>query len=201
MDGDYLMDNIFDKMNNIDDNESLPDAVSLKDALDGAIVVVVDDARTFDIQSIVDEFAKDSDDEEPVDEAYLEEAYDRSRHIFVSPSEVKEFLDKVSHCRYFNISKKPKNAKFFKDNSLTKDDVIAIIKQLEVVDYCYTLESTNEYHAGALLTVFITDKEFKLKDRTLTGVRIYAKIEYTDEGFVCVVSLHEPLKMEPHPYA
>lgn len=195
------MDNIFDKMNSIDDNESLLDAVSLKDALDGAIVVVVEDARTYDIQTIVDEFSKDHEDEDVQDESTIQEAYTHSKHIFISPSEVTDLLEKVSKCRYFDIKKRPKNVKFMSDHSLTEEDVITIIKQLEVMDYCYTLESTNKFHLGALLTVFITDKEFKLKDRTLTGVTIYAKIEYTEEGFICVVSIHDTDKMEPHPYS
>ena len=188
-------------MDSIDDDASLTNSISLKNALDGAIVVIVQDARTYDINTIVDEFAKDHEDEDLFEESYVQEAYEHKKHIFVSPSEVNVLLEKIVKCRYFDIKKRPKNVKFMSDNSLTEEDVITIIKQLEVMDYCYTLASTNKFHFGALLTVFITDKEFKLKDRILTGVTIYAKIEYTSEGFVCVVSIHDTDKMEPHPYS
>lgn len=88
-------------MNDINDDSLF----TLKDALDGAIIVVVDDARTYDIANIVNEFSKDRIDE------------------------------KLTQGR---------------------EDVIAIIKQLDVIDHCYTLESVNKFHYGALLSVVIT---------------------------------------------
>lgn len=69
-----LMDDIFEAMNNIDDSASLPQAVLLKTALDGAIIVVTDDARTYDIQRIVDEFSKDHVDEDEQDTDCIAEA-------------------------------------------------------------------------------------------------------------------------------
>lgn len=65
-----------------------------------------------------------------------------------------------------------------------------MLEQLDVIDHCYTLESVNKFHYGASLSVFITDKTFKLKNRTLVDITLYAKIEYTTEGYVCVVSIY-----------
>lgn len=65
-----------------------------------------------------------------------------------------------------------------------------MLEHIDVIDYGYTLESVNKLHYSALLSVFITDKTFKLKNRTLVDITLYAQIEYTTEGYACVVSIH-----------
>ena len=196
------MKNIFEELNNIDDEISLNNSVHLADIINNAIVVVVDDAKSYDIQTIVDEFAKDYEDEEPVNESFLIEKFNELEHIIVSEQDVRALLLKVAECRYFDVkTDRPKNAEFIAQHNLTEAEIINIVKQLDTQDYCYTLKSKNKFHLGALLHVFISDKEFDLGSRKINNVSIYVKIEYTTEGFVCVVSIHAPMYEDPHPYA
>lgn len=82
------------------------------------------------------------------------------------------------------------------DNALTENDVVAIIKQLKVMDYCYTLRSTNKFHNDTLLTVFITDKEFKLKIEYCVASLFMQRLNIRPREFVCVVSIHDTDKRE-----
>lgn len=188
---------IFEEMNIIDDNESLDSTIKLSDALNGVFMIVVDDASSYNIENVVTEIKKDYEEEEDSLEEQFEE---ENNHIIVDPKGIKELIEKIKTCENFDIVKRPKNRKFIQDELLNENDVMNIIKQLNVEDYSYTLKSRNKYHEGAELTVFVTDKMFQLEDRVLEGIEIYVKIEYTEAGFVCVISFHPAHKHEDNPY-
>lgn len=188
---------IFEEMNIIDDNESLGSTIKLSDALNGVFMVVVDDASSYNIENVVTEIKKDYEEEEDSLEEQVEE---ENNHIIVDPKGIKELIEKIKTCENFDIVKRPKNRKFMQDELLNENDVMNIIKQLNVEDYSYTTKSKNKYHEGAELTVFVTDKMFQLEDRVLEGIEIYVKLEYTEAGFVCVISFHPAHKHEDNSY-
>lgn len=191
---------IFEELNNINDEASLNKSVTLTDALDGVFMLVVDNASSYNINKIVNELNKDYSDEELLDEHVSKRIRDENNHIIVDPSGIKKLIEKIKTCTHFEINQRAKNKQFIEEQSLSRSDVINIIKQLTVEDYSYTLNSTNRYHEGAQLTVFVTNKKFQLSDKILNGIEIYVKIEYTEAGFVCVVSFHEADKHENNPY-
>ena len=192
------MHSLFETLNQIDDD--LDDNVlSGKEAIDGATIIVVDDAETFDIQRVVDEFSKDRWDEEDLDENFEEPRADK---IIVSKEEVKDILNKIATCRNFDIKKTWKNNLLAKKNNLTEEDKVLILKQLKLGDYNYTLLSNRVDDFGTHLHVFITSKAFKISDRIFDGVSMYIKLKHTpEEGVICVLSLHDSKKNEKHPYA
>ena len=194
------MDNLFQTLNRIDDEESLSDNIMTgREAIDGATIIIVDDEEEFDNQKVVDEYAKDRWDEESLDEE-LEEP--RSDKIIVSKEEVKDILDKIATCRNFDIKKTWKNKLLAKKNNLTEEDKILILKQLKLGDYNYTLLSNREDDFGTHLHVFITSRAFNISDRIFDGVSMYIKLKHTpEEGVICVLSLHDSKKNEKHPYA
>ena len=193
------MEKLFETMNNIDDESSLQDNVLTgSEAMDGATIIVVDDARTFDIQRVVDEYSKDRWDEESLDE----DVEPRSDKIIVSKEEVQDVLNKIATCNSFDIKKTWKNNLLAKKNDLTHDDKVLILKQLKLGDYNYTLLSNREDDFGTHLHVFITSRAFEISDRIFDGVSMYIKLKHTpEEGVICVLSLHDSKKNEQHPYA
>ena len=194
------MDNLFQTLNRINDDDSLSDNIMTgREAIDGATIIVVDDAEEFDIQKVVDEFSKDRWDEDTLDEEFEEPRADK---IIVSKEEVKDILDKIATCRNFDIKKTWKNNLFAKKNNLTEEDKVLILKQLKLGDYNYTLLSNREDDFGTHLHVFITSKAFNISDRIFDGVSMYIKLKHTpEEGVICVLSLHDSKKNEKHPYA
>ena len=193
------MDNLFQTLNRIDDHDSLSDNIMTgREAIDGATIIVVDDAEEFDIQKVVDEFSKDRWDEDNLDED-LEEP--RADKIIVSKEEVKDILDKIASCRNFDIKKTWKNNLLAKKTNLTEQDKVLILKQLKLGDYNYTLLSNREDDFGTHLHVFITSRAFNISDRIFDGVLMYIKLKHTsEEGVICVLSLHDSKKNEKHPY-
>ena len=192
------MHSLFETLNQIDD-DLIDNVLSGKEAIDGATIIVVDDAETFDIQRVVDEFSKDRWDEEDLDEDFEEPRADK---IIVSKEEVKDILNKIATCRNFDIKKTWKNNLLAKKNNLTEEDKVLILKQLKLGDYNYTLLSNRVDDFGTHLHVFITSKAFKISDRIFDGVSMYIKLKHTpEEGVICVLSLHDSKKNEKHPYA
>ena len=194
------MNNIFETLNSINDDYSLcSNIMTGKEAIDGATIIVVDDAESFDIQRVVDEYSKDRWDEETLEEDCEEPRADK---IIVSKEEVKDILDKIATCRNFDIKKTWKNSILAKKNNLTEEDKILILKQLKLGDYNYTLLSNREDDFGTHLHVFITSKAFEVSDRIFEGVSIYIKLKHTpEEGVICVLSLHGSKDNNRHPYA
>ena len=192
------MHSLFETLNQIDD-DLIDNVLSGKEAIDGATIIVVDDAETFDIQRVVDEFSKDRWDEEDLDEDFEDPRADK---IIVSKEEVKDILNKIATCRNFDIKKTWKNNLLAKKNNLTEEDKVLILKQLKLGDYNYTLLSNRVDDFGTHLHVFITSKAFKISDRIFDGVSMYIKLKHTpEEGVICVLSLHDSKKNEKHPYA
>ena len=192
------MYSLFETLNQIDDDLT-NHVLSGKEAIDGATIIVVDDAESFDIQRVVDEFSKDRWDENDLEED-LEGP--RADKIIVSKEEVKDILNKIATCRNFDIKKTWKNNLLAKKNNLTEQDKILILKQLKLGDYNYTLLSNREDDFGTHLHVFITSRAFNISDRIFDGVSMYIKLKHTpEEGVICVLSLHDSKTNEKHPYA
>lgn len=195
------MDNIFNLLNNLNDEELwiYHNILTGKNVLEDAEIIIVEDARIFDTQPIIDNLALDHRDEE-----YLEEAYDDldNTRIIISESDVRYILNDIASCEHIKISKYWKTRKFQKTHNLSNEDLRNIVHQLTVGDYSYSLISKNEDHEGVLLAIFITDKKFKLSEnRYLENLMIYIKIDPSKYGVVCAVSVHEPLFDEGRPYA
>ena len=192
------MHSLFETLNEIDD-DLRDNILSGKEAIEGATIIVVDDAEAFDIQRVVDEFSKDRWDEDSLDEDFEKPQADK---IIVSKEEVKDILDKIATCRNFDIKKTWKNNLLAKKNNLTEEDKVLILKQLKLGDYNYTLLSNREDDFGTHLHVFITSRAFNISDRIFDGVSMYIKLKHTpEEGVICVLSLHDSKKNEKHPYA
>ena len=192
------MHSLFETLNQIDDDLT-DNILSGKEAIDGATIIVVDDAEAFDIQRVVDEFSKDRWDEDSLDEDFEKPRADK---IIVSKEEVKDIIDKIATCRNFDIKKTWKNNLLAKKNNLTEEDKALILKQLKLGDYNYTLLSNIEDDFGTHLHVFITSRAFSISDRIFDGVSMYIKLKHTpEEGVICVLSLHDSKKNEKHPYA
>ena len=195
------MDNIFDLLNNLDDEELWiqHNILTGNSAMEDAEIIIVDDARSFDTQIIIDNMALDYAEEES-----LEEAFDDSEnpHLIVSEDEVRDILKKIATAENITISKYWKTRRFQKQNNLSNNDIREIIKQLKVGDYSHSLISKNETHKGVLLSVFITGKLFRLtNNKTIENILMYIKIDTSKYGVVCAVSVHEPLFDEGRPYA
>lgn len=107
---------IFEELNNIDDEASLNNNVTLSDALDGVFMLVVDNESSYNINKIVNELNKDYADEEPLEEQLLKRISDANNHIIVDPSGIKELIEKIKTCTHFEINQRAKINNLLKSN-------------------------------------------------------------------------------------
>lgn len=149
-------DNMFERLEIIDD-------LTVTDALKYAVAVIVDNALTYDVSKIEKIIDMDFEDERDFD-SKMDESYDITSRIIIDKDAVKSILEKVTDKDTLidNIPR-DKNIRFQHEYSLTQQDVRSIIQQLDVADYTYSVESVKPFRHGALLTVLITNKSFKLK--------------------------------------
>ncbi len=163
-----------------------------------ATVVIVPDAREVDIADIAAEFAKDHEDEEPCGEPLDEGLNDK---YVLTRDAVATIIEKICDTDYINVKAYHKTRQFQRDYELTDEDVQLIVKQLKVSDYSYSMPSSNIYHIGHTLDVFISGKDFYItNNRLLHEVVLYIKLDLTDEGVICAVSVHPSNREPEHPY-
>lgn len=193
---------IFSELNKLDENDNwIPEIISNEDAIDGLTVIIVDDAKNYNI----DNYVKSCETSWRRDELLTEdEKHALTPKIVVSKDHITDLINAIAHANIFDIKKTYKNQKLKHEFNLTKEDQIKILKQLQLGDYSYTLESySDSKFPETLLTVFTTKRNFELtRNRTLENIKLYIKLRYTnEEGVICVVSLHgsESGKIE-HPY-
>lgn len=186
-------DNMFERLEIIDD-------LTVKDALKYAVAVIVDNALTYDVSKIEKIIDMDFEDERDFD-SKMDESYDITSRIIIDKDAVKSILEKVTDKDTLidNIPR-DKNIRFQHEYSLTQQDVRSIIQQLDVADYTYSVESVKPFRHGALLTVLITNKSFKLKNKILAGVKLYIKIDCLENGVACVISIHPAEHDSTHYY-
>ena len=169
------------------DNTSEENSINLSDAINDSIVVFTDDVNSITGDWVASQYK--SDDEDDILEAAEAEDKPNSPKIIVSRQDLDKVIDNLKS-EPIKVVRRKKNKKFMSDYTLTDSDVKSILNQLEAKDYSYSKISTNELHAGDVLTIFITDKQFTLSDKTLDGLTIYIKVDDSDEGLVTVVSIH-----------
>lgn len=176
--------------------------LTILDIVECSTVVIVQDVRNFtnnDAIKIAQKFNYSNDiEDEDIDEDFASPIAEKSIKKFViDKDDVKKVLSKISETYVNLVTNKStpngyKNTKFIKKNTLTRDDIDAIAKQLSIGDYSYSFQSRNVHFPGVILHVFITNKDFILPDgRKLENLSIYIKIDSTSEGIVTAVSFHE----------
>lgn len=172
--------------------------VELDDIIKNSIVVFTDDINSVSGDWVAAQYQKDDLDED-VKEIKDEPIVDK---LLVNKETVKDSIEHLS-TRKIDIIPRRKNTKFMADNALSKEDLYAILKQLSVGDYSYSVNSKSLIHLNNVLTVFITGKDFELSDgRILKDLVLYIKVDDTEEGWVTVISIHESThpEEESHPY-
>lgn len=160
--------------------------------------IVTDDARTFNVHEW--EKRVEADDDSGSDT--LDEDVVSTEHFVVSKEDVQAVLDKIATSNIF-VADYYKTKGFMKSKGLTAEDIKEIAKQLEMGDYSYSMNS-NSFKTGDVISVFITDKDFKVKDVDLSNCVLYIEID-TDYGDpVAIVSMHNQYKggrgPEKNPY-
>ena len=208
------MDNVFEELNKLyEDATKYP---TLLDVVRCSTVVIVNDAREFthaDAERVAARFNYD-------DEVDFEDEYDsnlgesvedplagRSPDKFLVPEEeVGAVIQKIAN-NYINLVTNERttngrqNVEFMNQHNLTEDNVRELAKQLTTADYSYSSNSRNVNRAGNVLTFFVTEKDFTLSDgRTFEGLKVYVKVDATDDGLVTAVSFHTGSGNVQHPY-
>lgn len=208
------MDNVFEELNKLyEDTANYP---TLLDVIRCSTVVIVNDVREFthaDAERVAARYNYD-------DEVDFEEEYDsnlgesvedplagRSPDKFLVPEEeVGTVIQKIAN-NYINLVTNERttngrqNVEFMHQHNLTEDNVRELAQQLTVADYSYSSNSRNVNRAGNVLTFFVTEKDFTLSDgRTFDGLKVYVKVDATDEGIVTAVSFHNGSGNMQHPY-
>lgn len=172
----------------------------LSDIIKDSIVVVTNNINDISGAWVAKQYQADDFDEIILEST--EEIVIVPEKFIINKEEVNEVLDYISNCR-IDIVNRRKNNQFKKRNTLNNEDIKSIMKQLSVGDYSYNVNSNNLLHLGKPLAVFITGKEFVLSDgRTLNNLVLYIKVDYSEEGWVTVISIHESShpEEESHPY-
>ena len=209
------MNDVFDELNRLyeEDTSNYP---TLLDIVRCSTVVIVNDAREFtheDAEKVAARFNYDGDvDFEDEYDAHLGESVEdplagrRADKFLVPEEEVGAVINKIAN-NYINLVTNERttngrqNVEFMNQYNLTEDNVRELAKQLTVADYSYSSNSRNVNRAGNVLTFFVTEKDFTLSDgRTFEGLRVYVKVDATDDGLVTAVSFHSGSGSMQHPY-
>lgn len=207
------MDNIFEELNKIYENENIP---TLLDMVKCSTIVIVPDVREFthlDTERIAASF--NYDNEIDFEEDYISESTDILKNplarktiekFIVSKDEVKNVINKIATSNINLITNEYtdngiKNNLFMQKHDLPEEDIEYLIKQLKVGDYSYSAKSKNINHIGDILTFFITNKNFKLLDGSmLNNLKVYVKIDSSKLGIITAVSFHDATGSIKHPY-
>lgn len=160
--------------------------------------ILTDDARDFDIH----EWEKRIEADDDSDTENIEESARPSEHFTVSKEDVQNILNKIASSSLF-VANYYKTNGFMKANGLDTDDVKEIARQLSMKDYSYSMESTN-FKLGDTISVFITNKDFKVKGKNLSDLTLYIEIDVDYGDVVAIVSMHSQSKggrgSERNPY-
>lgn len=196
------MDNVFEELDRL--YESKSETVSMKDFVDTSVILIVQDAATYDVSKVDKLFEAEMTAEEleearaPAGERTPENADAR---VISTLDEVKDTLMKLQTLADYHVLPSYKNRSFKRDHGFTDADIQCICKQLSVGDYTCTKISDTPVHSGCMLPVFIPNKDFTIADGSvIRGLVVYVKFDFCVSSRVTVVSFHDPLYEEPHPY-
>lgn len=160
--------------------------------------ILVDDAREFDIH----EWEKMMDEDDPSDIDIISEDVKPNYHFVVSKDDVQNIIDKIATSDIY-VANYYKTNQFSKANNISPDDIKDIARQLNKADYSYSMESKT-FKPGDIISVFVTDKTFKVRDKELSDLVLYIEIDADYGDPVAVVSIHNQWKNghkpEDNPY-
>lgn len=114
--------------------------------------------------------------------------------------EIIEYLNIVKECvinRRVSILRGPtrqKNTQFIDRYNIRFNKQLDIINNIHVDDFCHTLISTNQNHAGDILYVFAPQVELHNIDNNIENVCIYIKIQVCETrngNRTIAISFHE----------
>ena len=201
--GGLIVDNnVFEELDKIYEEDR--GSIDMKNFVDTSIVLIVQDAETYDVKQVDRLFEDEMTSEElaearaPAGERTPEN--DNTR-IISTPEDVRDTLMKLQTLVDYRILPSYKNRAFKGAHGFTDADIECICKQLAIGDYVCTKISDTPAHAGCPLPVFIPNKDFTLADgRVIHGLIIYIKFDFCASSRVTVVSFHDPLYEESHPY-
>ena len=166
-------------------------------------VIVVPDARYFDIHEWERMIGAEEDDDDNIVESLLEEDEKKSGEKFtVTKDDVQNILNKIASSDQF-VAPYYKTRGFMKANNLSTDDVKAIVSQLTPSDYNHSVTSKT-FKPGDVLTVFITNKDFEVNGKQLYGSKLYIKVDADYGDMVAIVSIHtneERKNSRPNPHS
>ena len=160
--------------------------LSFNDFLNGAEVLLVDNAFDFDIN----EWEKENQEE--IDEELCEVKNNTSNvtkpqfiKYQLTPDKVKEIVNKIINSE-FNIINYWKTNQFKKKNNLTDDDLKDILKTLTEQDYKTNSISTDNSKNEAIIFI----KQTNIKN--LSSIKVYIKLDYDsiENSPVIVLSFH-----------
>lgn len=198
-----MENNVFEELNKLYEADS--NTISMKDFVDTSIVLIVPDAETYDVRQVDKLFEDEMTPEEleearaPVGERTPENDVTR---VISTLEEVRDTLMKLQTRTDYRVLPSYKNRHFKREHDFTDADIKCICKQLSVGDYTCTKISDTPIHSGCLLPVFIPNKDFILADGSMIhGLVVYVKFDFCVASRVTVVSFHDPLYEEDHPYA
>lgn len=114
--------------------------------------------------------------------------------------EIEEVLDKIKKCvslGKYTISqndKRKENIDFINEYNIRSDKQKSILMQIEVKDFCYTLQNTNPGYEYEILYVFVPQVELFNADGEEETVDIYTKFNIIDlptGNRTIVISFHK----------
>lgn len=196
------MDNVFDELNKLYEADYGP--INASEFINTSIVLIVPDAETYDV-SQVDKMFEDEMTPEELEEARAPvgertPANDDTR-VIATVEDVRDILMRLQTLVDYRVLPSNKNRRFKREHGFTDADIECICKQLSVGDYTCTKISDTPTHDNCLLPVFIPNKDFTIADGTVIhGLVVYVKFDFCVSSRVTVVSFHDPLYEEDHPY-
>ena len=128
--------------------------------------------------------------------------YYRAHSVIMDEKDVEDFLKKLKMCDLLVISDRQKNLDFVRRYHFNNNEILEILRQLQVSDYVENRKSINIGHLGDNLIIF-QPSLVVIKDKTFEGLIIYLKIDIDESNgnIYVAVSFHETDKRDHRPYA
>lgn len=167
--------------------------MSFEQFLKDADILIVDDAKSFDINKWEEENQKEIDEELELDDSQNELKQDAKKFIKyrLDENSVKEIIKKLSESDFSIVDGRTswKTKQFLKKKNLTFDDLKEVLRNLQVENYKTNSKPTTENEGYNEAIIFV--KNTKVKD--LGPFSLYIKLDYDsiEESPVVVISLHQ----------
>lgn len=181
---DYACESLKEEKESVDSIVLDDEYLSFDEFLDRAEVIVVDDAKTFDINeyeaNLMSEIEEELCEEQDVD---IKSAFTKYR---LDDERLKKVIEKLSKSE-FNIVDYWKTKQFMKKNGLTKEDLSFVLRNLKDEDYKTNSISKDDKHNEAM--IFVKDSSVG----NLGPFSLYIKLDYdsVEENPVIVISFHQ----------